>query len=385
MKHSRLAMVVVAVLLAGAACDQPRHLERPAFIRGIYVNPDAIQSPPRLAYLVALARNTEINTFVIDVKDDRGVIYPSKIPLALIATGTRRITIPDLSALSDSLHRQGIYLIARIVVFKDPSLVRARPELAIRTPTGKIWRDRSGTAWVSPWEKDAWAYNIAIAEEVAKAGFDEIQFDYVRMPEPSRRAGRQVHRNERGARSNAIAGFLTLARATLGKRGARIGADLFGYATADPGDVGIGQHWESVALSADVVSPMVYPSHYTRATGKAHPNRLPYETIYNSLRAGVRRSRALRKLDTNPAEIIPWLQAFDAPWVDPGYHYGSRQAIAQLEAVYALGIESWLFWNPRSDYSAIQAAFGRHSVSRSGDRAWLRSSSRAVAQMKSRK
>jgi hypothetical protein len=161
---------------------RPRDLA-PRAIRGIYVNAYAIGSPVRRAALLALADSTEINAFVVDVKDEDGVRFPSTVPVAREAAHERSIPVRDLAAIADTLRARGIHPIARVVVFKDPRLARLRPEWAIRTPEGGVWRDRQGTPWVSPWSRDAWEANLAVAEEAARAGFREIQFDYVRFPE----------------------------------------------------------------------------------------------------------------------------------------------------------------------------------------------------------
>lgn len=349
--------------LAPAAAPAPApHRRAPAIVRGLYVNAYAAGSPRRLRQLLALADSTEINTFVIDVKDERGVRYPTAVPLARELAQPGEVTIRDLRALVDTLHRHGLWLMARIVVFKDPILSRARPDWSIRAPDGSLWRDRQGLTWVSAWDPRVWDYNLDIAEEVARAGFDEIQFDYIRFPEPFRSLPPQVHPRARGDRTQAILGFLREARRRLSPLGVVLGADVFGLVPNDPHDVQIGQQFELLAVAVDHLLPMMYPSHYlpTHLPGVPRPNRMPYETILTSAGAARLRWERLRQAGVpEPARVIVWLQAFSAPWVDRSYPYGPAQARAQMQALYDLGWEDWIFWHPGSRYEAIAPAFAR--------------------------
>lgn len=337
----------------------------PAQIRGIYLNAYAAGGA-RLNGLLELAARTEINTFVIDVKDERGIRYRSEIPLAMELAQPGEVTIRDLSALATRLREAGIWSMARIVIFKDPILSKARPQWSIRKPDGTIWVDRAGHTWVSAWDPEVWDYNLDIAEEVARAGFDEIQFDYVRFPEAYRSLPEQVHPKARGTRSDAIAMFLEEARRRLHPLGVVVAADVFGLSPNDPRDVAIGQNWETVLARADHILPMVYPSHYfpTHLRGVPRPNRMPYETVFTSLGLGMVRWERLREAGVRPARVIPWLQAFNAPWVDREFPYGPEQADAQIRAVYDVGLDDWVFWHPGSRYDQIAAAFAPQIASR---------------------
>ncbi|CAN5643886.1 hypothetical protein BH23GEM9_BH23GEM9_07030 [soil metagenome] len=338
----------------------------PSPLRGIYLNAYAAGSANRLGSLLALADTTEINAFVIDVKDERGIRYRSEVELAMELAQSGEVTIRDLAALATRLRDQGVWSIARIVLFKDPILSKARPQWSIRKPDGSVWVDREGHTWVSAWEPEVWSYNLDIAEEVARAGFDEIQFDYVRFPEAYRSLPEQIHPKAAGTRSDAIAAFLDEARRRLHPHGAVVAADVFGLSPNDPRDVAIGQQWETVLARADHVLPMVYPSHYfpTHLRGVPRPNRMPYETVFTSLGLGMIRWDRLKQAGVAPGRVIPWLQAFNAPWVDRDYPYGPEQADAQMRAVYDVGLDDWIFWHPGSRYAQIEAAFGRESVSR---------------------
>ncbi|HEX2205479.1 MAG TPA: putative glycoside hydrolase [Longimicrobium sp.] len=354
------------------AAPQPKPVRprdaMPPIIRGLYTNAYVMGDPRRRAKLLALADSTEINAFVVDVKDEDGVRYRSALPLAREVAHERSIPIRDLAALVDTLEAHGIHPIARVVVFKDPRLSKARPAWSIQTPDGGLWRDKVGNTWVSPWDREVWDYNLDIAEEAVRAGFREVQFDYVRFPEAYRSLPRQVHPEADTAadRTAAIAGFLEEAGRRLRPLGATVTADLFGLSMNEATDVGIGQQWERISSRIDHVLPMVYPSHYfpTHLAGVPRPNRMPYETVFRSVGMGVIRNRRLAEAGVEPARIVPWLQAFTATWNDRGYPYGPEQLRAQLRAVYDLGLDDWILWHPGSNYDAVAAGFERETAGR---------------------
>ncbi|MBW3573002.1 MAG: putative glycoside hydrolase [Gemmatimonadetes bacterium] len=373
-RELQLASSLVAEAAPGVAPVQPPpppppprpRDAAPPIIRGIYVSSYAIGNPVKRAALLALADSTEINAFVVDVKDEDGVRYPSEVAVAREAAHERSIPVRDLKAVVDTLRAHGIHPIARVVVFKDPRLSRLKPEWSIRTPGGAVWRDRQGLSWVSPWDRDVWEMNIAVAEEAVRAGFREVQFDYVRFPEQYRSLPLQVHpeADSTGNRTDAIAGFLAAARDRLHPLGATVTADVFGLSMNDPRDVGIGQQWERLSSITDALLPMVYPSHYfpTHLAGISRPNRMPFETVRASVGMGVVRSDRLRAAGVEPARIVPWLQAFTATWNDRGFPYGPQQARDQIRALYELGIEDWIFWHPGSNYAQIAGAFARETA-----------------------
>ena len=350
----------------GAETDAlPASGKAPDHIRGIYINAYGAGSKARMAKLMAIADSTEINAFVIDMKDEKGAHYPTQIALAKQLTQPGEVTIRNPKAFVDSLHAHGIYAIARIVVFKDPILSKAKPEWSIKNPSGGLWQDKAGNTWVSAWDPNVWEYNIQIAEEVLKAGFDEIQFDYVRFPEPFPSLPAQVHAHAKGDRTDAIVAFLNKAKPRIRALGGVMAADVFGLSPNDPKDVQIGQQWERILATADHVLPMVYPSHYlpTHLRGVPTPNKMPYETVFNSVGIGVMRMDKLQQAGVKPARVIPWLQAFSAPWVNKNYPYGPEQAAAQIKAVYDTGLEDWIFWHPGSRYEQVMSAFAKTTES----------------------
>jgi hypothetical protein len=342
---------------------QPRDAA-PRIIRGIYVSSYAAGNPAKRARLLALTDSTELNAWVVDVKDEDGVRFHSALPLAREASHWGSIPVSSLRPIVDSLKAHDIYPIARIVVFKDRRLSRVRPDWSIRTPDGGMWRDHQGTTWVSPWNRNVWEYNLAVAREAAAAGFREIQFDYVRFPEAYKSLPTQVHPGAGGDRGDAIAGFLAEATRQLRPMGVTVTADVFGLAMNESKDVGIGQQWEQLSPLIDGLLPMVYPSHYfpTHLAGVARPNRMPYQTVYNSVGMGVIRNQRLVAAGSRPARIVPWLQAFTATWNDRSFKYGPAQAADQMRAVHDLGLEDWIFWHPGSNYDAVAGAFARETA-----------------------
>jgi hypothetical protein len=332
--------------------------KEPAIIRGIYLNAYNLGSK-RLGTLLRMADSTEINTFVIDVKDEKGMRYRTQLPLQKQIGG--EVTIPNLKTLIDTVHAHNVWTIARIVVFKDPMLSAAKPDWSIRKAGNELWRDKQSNTWVSAWDPNVWEYNIQIAEEVLKSGFDEVQFDYVRFPEPFPSLPAQVHPHAEGDRTDAIYQFLTKARPRIHALGGVMAADLFGLSPDDPKDVQIGQQWERLIAVTDHIQPMTYPSHYlpTHLKGVPKPNQMPYETIVQSVGIGVVRAQKLAEAGVKTARIIPWLQGFSAPWVTRNFPYGPEQAAAQIRGTYDVGLEDWIFWHPGSKYELISAAFAK--------------------------
>jgi hypothetical protein len=252
-------------------------------------------------------------------------------------------------------------------VFKDPILSKAKPEWSVQRPGGGLWVDKAGNTWVSTWDENVWDYNLDIAEEAAKAGFDEIQFDYVRFAEPYKSLPPQVHPRARGDRTDAIAAFLNEAKRRLHPLGVTVTADVFGLSPNDPNDVNIGQQWETLSAIADHLLPMSYPSHYlpVHLPGVPKPDLMPYETVYKSLGMARLRTDALAGAGVKPARVIPWLQAFSAPWLGRNHQpYGPEQIRQQKKAVYDVGYDDWVLWHPGSKYEPFLAGLEKTTESR---------------------
>ncbi len=342
--------------------DAPREpLPRPTFvrpeaIRGIYLNAWAAGSANRSTALIELARATEINSFVIDVKDASGFVsYPTDVAMAGAIGADQELRIRDMRALLTRLSEEGIWPIARIVVFKDPILAAANPAMAVQDSTGAPWVDGKGHVWVNPWNERVWEYHIELAREAIEMGFPEIQWDYIRFPDrPASEMARAGFPGENGRpRTEAVRGFLVRARDELAPLGVSLTADVFGVSTSFTHDVGIGQIWESFIDVVDAALPMVYPSHYWEGSfGITHPNGHPYEVITNSIGHAIRRNEAI----PGAGRIIPWLQDFTLG----SPPYGIPEVRAQILAVEDLGLEEWILWNASSRYTegALQPVGG---------------------------
>ncbi|MGI6658386.1 MAG: putative glycoside hydrolase [Dethiobacteraceae bacterium] len=321
--------------------------------KGIYVTGHTVANSRRFAELMQLVDETELNAMVIDVKNDSGLMtYRSEIEIVKEVNGNKGVVIEDIDAVLSELKARDIYPIARVVVFRDPHLPEVKPAWAIqKRDGGGQWRDPKNFAWVNPYDKNVWDYNIAIAKEAALKGFREIQFDYVRFPENARRVDREAEFPGSNGRSKAeaIAGFLAYAREQLADYNVHIAADVFGVVATSKGDAeGIGQSWEKISSLVDYICPMIYPSHYGPGYfGIAVPDANPAGTVKYALTDSLKRNAPLQR----PAIIRPWLQSFTATWVKGHIVYGPVQVRAQIEAALALGIDEFLIWNAGSRYS----------------------------------
>lgn len=328
-------------------------------VRAVYVNRFAAQSARKMKKLVALADSTEINALVIDMKDEFGLNFTTTNPAFAKNAGTAGV-VKNLPALLDTLRAHKILAIARLVVFKDSVAAHVHPEWTIRRKDSTIWRDKKGIAWVNPYQHELWDYNIGVAEELAKMGFGEIQFDYIRFPEPYPSLPRQVFPSSGNtSKPDLLAAFLKEATTRLDKLGVRTTADIFGLVTTVNGPLEVGQYWEKISPNVDVVLPMVYPSHYPHGDfGIPVPNAEPYKVV--SIAVGRAKQRDQKLGIKTPEHIRPWLQAFTLGKPP----YGPEQIEAQKKAVYDSGYDGWVLWNPGSRYEPFVPALEKELVSR---------------------
>jgi hypothetical protein len=332
--------------IASARVPAPPLTRPPAAVKAIYVNAWAFGGK-RFFDLVRLADQTEVNAFVIDVKDDTGYLtYRSDVPTAIqIGANTQR-RARDVQERLRILREHGIHPIARIVVAKDPLLATRKPEWSVKHVGGGVWRDRLDFAWVDAFNDSVWVYASQLAAEAVRLGFAEVQYDYVRFPdEPESRLAQAVFsaRHEGESKRQGVARNLRLLRERTRDLGVPFTIDVFGLTTSSPTDMGIGQMWEDLVTTADVVLPMVYPSHYFNGFyNLKHPNSEPYQVIHRAMQDAIKRSLPLGKT----AEIRPYLQAFTLG--QPRYTAGHVRE--QIRAAEELGLKSWVLWNPRSAY-----------------------------------
>ncbi|MBM4441554.1 MAG: GTP-binding protein, partial [Candidatus Rokubacteria bacterium] len=292
---------------------------------------------------------TELNAVVIDVKGDRGwLLYKSEVPQVAEIGAQGPAVWKDFDSFLAELKARGVYTIARIVIFKDNILAHARPDLAIiDTRTGKPWIDNEKLAWVDPFREEVWAYNIALAKEAARRGFDEIQFDYVRFPTDGKLSVAKYARpNSRETRLPAIAAFLERSRKEIGPTGAFLAADVFGYTAFNENDTDIGQRVEDLAPHLDYFCPMVYPSGYHKGIpGYRNPVENPYHIVHESVRLTIKRSAP------HVVKVRPWLQDFRDYAFDRRI-FGVTEIKAQIKGSDDAGGIGWMLWNPKNDYTA---------------------------------
>lgn len=358
----------------------------PEIIKAIYLTGWSAGNSAKIKYLIDLAKTTEINAVVIDIKDYSGYIaYDSKVP-EVEKYNAKEIRIPLINRLIKQLHDEGIYVIARITVFQDPRLSLARPDLTVKSKkTGGPWLDNKKLSWIDPAAKEGWNYNIAIAKEAASRGFDELNFDYIRFPSDGDLSDMNfTFWDKKTSKSLVMGNFFKTLRQELA--GIKISADLFGLATVNQDDLGIGQVIERAYEYFDYVAPMVYPSHYASGfLGYKNPALYPYEVVKYSLDSAIKRllnygkpqtatstasstivsstantSSSISQLTVgNPlikAKLRPWLQDFDL-----GADYTASMVKKEIQAVTdSLGdnFSGWMLWNPSNVYTkgALESA-----------------------------
>lgn len=315
--------------------------------KALYLTVYGIGSQRLRTEALDVIRARHLNAIVIDVKGDRGLIpYPSGIPLAKLDGARSITTIPNLVGLVQQLHHDGLYAIARIVVFKDAPLATYRPDLAVNTTNGRLYRDNEGLEWTDPFKPEVRNYNIAVAVEAARAGFNEIQFDYVRFPDIAERL-RFAQPATEAARVAAIDAFLAEARAALRPFNVYLSVDIFGYVCWNTNDTGIGQTLNGILRYVDYISPMLYPScFYCGIPRFTDPVAHPYEIVYNTL------TNALRREHVSPKHFRPWLQAF-RDYAFDRRNFDAAQIEAQIRAARDIGTDGWMLWNPRNLYDNV--------------------------------
>ena len=305
--------------------------------------------------ILGIAVATEINTLVIDVKDDNGLMtYKSDIAIVDQVGANQNVRIKDIKGLMELFNEYDIYPIARIVTFKDKNFASNRTDHAIQLKSGGVWRDNKGVAWVNPYDKFVWNYNVAIAKEAVLNGFKEIQFDYIRFPDNAKKYNPITDFPGRDGRDKdeAIEDFLEYARQELESYKVNIAADVFGVITKswddEPED--IGQTWRKMAKSIDYMCPMIYPSHYSTGWyGYEVPDQHPYGVLSAALKEAIERNASLE----NPPVIRPWIQGFTASWVKGYIKYNPKEVRLQILAGKELGINEYLVWNASNVYDPL--------------------------------
>ncbi len=326
---------------------------KPEPIRGVYVSAPRAGGQSYLSDLVDLINNTILNSMVIDVKTDDGFVTYEGIPAA-DEMGLSLNYISDMPALMDTLYENHIYPIARIVCFKDNGAWEQHPEWYIHNQDGSIWRDSSSleSAWLNPYNKDAWDYVLSVAKSAAEAGFKEIQFDYIRFDTSSRLEDADFGDTGGKSRTEIIAEFVQYAHDQLAPMGVAVAADVYGTVISSDLDASIvGQDYAEMSQYLDYICPMVYPSHYAEnSMGIDYPDIHPYETIYNAMELSNERLAEIPEGE-HCAVVRPWLQDFTATWIEPHLKYGEAERTAQIKGAHDAGLDGFLLWDPSVDYS----------------------------------
>lgn len=337
--------------LAGEDAGAQDTRREPVKVKGIYVSgPTA--GIAKMDDLIDLVDQTELNAMVIDVKNDEGkVTYKMQSEQVLeIDAGVRYIA--DIDELVAKCKEKDIYLIARIVAFRDPYLAEQKPEWAVHTKNGEIFRDKSGLAWVNPYCREVWDYLVEIASQAAQVGFDEVQFDYIRFSTDILGGGEVDYgpEAENVDKIEIITEFTEYLYEQLAPQGVYVAADVFGTVIDNETDQAIvGQDYVQMAQHLDYICPMVYPSHYHNGSyGIKVPDAEPYQTIYAAA------SSSAEVLDTVPeanrAHVRLWLQSFTAGWVSGHISYGPKQIREQIKGAYDAGYDEWILWNASVNY-----------------------------------
>ncbi|MBI5015564.1 MAG: putative glycoside hydrolase [Deltaproteobacteria bacterium] len=329
---------------APAAVAPPARNKRASLnteVRGLYVT-SWIAGMNRFREIADGVAGSALNALVIDVKDCTGRVgYDSALPF-VAAIGAHERRIRDLDGVLRYCQERKIHTIARIAVFQDPVLARARPDLAIRAPGGAIWTDRKGLSWVDPSSRTVWEYNVGLAKEAASRGFDEVQFDYVRFPTDGKLSNLVYPLWKSDApKHEVIKAFFQYLDRELKPVDVLVSADIFGLTVLAEDDLNIGQRIEDLAPYVDYLCPMVYPSHFPPGyLGFKKPAEQPYRVIYDSCVRGLERIRGQR------AKLRPWIQDFDL-----GAVYDEKMVLAQIRALRDAGAFGFCVWNARNVYS----------------------------------
>lgn len=361
-KNSNYKTASVANIDDTAPVSKPpsKQLENPpSIIQAVYATGWSAGTKKYQNYLQSLFATTKVNSVVIDIKDSSGAVtYRTNVKKAKEYKAYWP-EILDMEGLVKELHAKGIYVIGRIVVFQDPLLAKARPDLAVYNKSKTkdlskpvVWQNNGGLSWMDPASSEVWDYNIAIAKEASDFGFDEINFDYVRFPTDGALGNMGFPFWDQKIPKNVIMrNFFQKVRVDL--PGVKLSVDIFGQTTTAPDDMGIGQVFEDTLGYFDYVCPMVYPSHYANGfLGYQNPADHPYPIIRFALDSAVARRQAYALANPSPplrARIRPWLQDFNL-----GAIYNADMVLQEIQAVQdATGqdFSGYLLWNPSNIYT----------------------------------
>ena len=331
--------------------DDPRE---PKEVKGIFISDGTASRTDKMDDLIALCDRTELNAMVINVKNEDGVLTFDMESDTAREIGAVSPYIEDIDAFLQKLHDHDIYCIARIVAFQDPLLAESKPEYSLKNEDGTVFRDKNGVAWVNPYNRELWDYLVEIGKNAAAAGFDEVQYDYIRFS-----TDRGMDHVDFGpeaqttTKQEIIAEFVEYMYRALAPTGVFVAADVYGVILcyASDGEL-IGQEYQQMAKYLDYICPMNYPSHYDEgAYGLSNPDGAPYELVYALMEDSAKELEELAAAGEHTAKVRAWLQDFTATWLDGYTEYGVEEIRAQIDAVYDAGYSEWFMWNAASNYT----------------------------------
>jgi hypothetical protein len=337
--EQKAAQRTAAAAAQGAASTSPRPRPLPLEIRGVHVTGALASLPGKFREYLGYKR-FGLNTIELDVKDEGGEVgfVTDAVPLAKRVGAMRPLYHPR--ALVSLAHRNGVYMIGRVVCFQDPKLAQGRPDLAVQHADGSVWTTSAGLGWVNPYDQRVWDYCVSVADAAAKAGFDEIMFDYVRFPSDGNVASAVYPGKTSVPRGRVIADFVAYAKRRLEPRGVRVATALFGLSATR--DLHIGQVPRWIARSVDSVSPMSYPALYGDGElGLAHPSAQPGETVFRTL------TDFRRQVKGSGAQLVPWVQ---------DWNYQPGEVLAQIAAARLQGAKGFILWNATGVYTKAALA-----------------------------
>ena len=328
----------------------------PVKVKGIYLSGPAAGSGEMMDGILSQIQGKEINAVVIDLKDDNGRVTCAMDSPMVTETEASRPYVADMPELIRTLKEDyGLYVIARVVAFRDPWLAEKKPEWCLKLPDGSVFRDRSGLAWINPYKEEVWDYLVEIGTQAAAMGFDEVQFDYIRFC--TEKGVGDVVFDEADTRSRSktdvITEFTEYAYDRLASQGIYVAADVFGAIIGSEVDSqSVGQVYEDMAKNLDYICPMIYPSHYGDGNfGIEHPDTEPYRTVLSALQGSAQVLEAAGQDGERRAVVRPWLQDFTASYLDHYIEYGPEEIRAQIQATYDAGYDEWLLWSAACSYT----------------------------------
>ncbi len=320
---------------------EPREKAPAQTVKAVYLTASSANNSAKLDEIIKLINETELNAVVIDIKDYTGyILYNSKVPLAA-KLGTRRTVLKDPQTIIQKLHDNNIYVIARQTVFQDPILAEKKPEWSIQSKAGGVWRDQKGLSWVDATLPPVWKYNMDIAKEAIKLGFDEMNFDYIRFPSDGNMS--LVKYSSSSAKYKIMGSFYKYVKAELKDEPAWVSYDMFGMVMDAKGtnDLGIGQRLADALGNADYIAPMMYPSHYPPGyAGLKNPAADPATVFATGL------SKGAAQFASSTTKLRPWIQAFNM-----GAVYDGAKIRAQIDQIEKYSDAGFMMWNASNRYS----------------------------------